>query len=41
MDDIAIRRALRDDVPAIVRLPAGDPLGRGREVQDELLPKSH
>ena len=41
MDDITIRRALRDDVPAIVRLLADDPLGRGREEPDEPLPESY
>jgi ribosomal protein S18 acetylase RimI-like enzyme len=41
MDDITIRRALRDDVPAIVRLLADDPLGRGREAPDEPLPESY
>jgi ribosomal protein S18 acetylase RimI-like enzyme len=41
MDDITIRRALRDDVPAIVRLLADDHLGRGREAPDEPLPESY
>ena len=41
MDDITIRRALRDDVPAIVRLLADDPLGRGRENPDEPLAESY
>jgi ribosomal protein S18 acetylase RimI-like enzyme len=41
MDDITIRRALRDDVPAIVRLLADDPLGRSREAPDEPLPESY
>jgi ribosomal protein S18 acetylase RimI-like enzyme len=41
MDDITIRRALRDDVPAIVRLLADDPLGRGREAPDGPLPESY
>lgn len=41
MDDITIRRALRDDVPAIVRLLADDPLGRGREEPDEPLPERY
>jgi ribosomal protein S18 acetylase RimI-like enzyme len=30
-DDISIRPARRDDVPAIIALLADDPLGRGRE----------
>lgn len=41
MEDITIRRALRDDVPAIVRLLADDPLVRGREDPDEPLPASY
>lgn len=41
MDDITIRRALRDDVPSIVRLLADDPLGRGREAPDEPLAESY
>ncbi|MGH6882355.1 N-acetyltransferase family protein [Hypericibacter sp.] len=41
MDDITIRRALRDDVPAIVRLLADDPLGRNREEPDEPLSDSY
>jgi ribosomal protein S18 acetylase RimI-like enzyme len=41
MDDITIRRALRDDVPVIIRLLADDPLGRGREEPDEPLPEGY
>jgi ribosomal protein S18 acetylase RimI-like enzyme len=41
MDDITIRRALRDDVPAIVLLLADDHLGRGREAPDEPLAESY
>ncbi len=36
-----IRRATRDDLPAIVRLLADDPLGQQREVVADPLPESY
>ncbi|MFJ5530374.1 GNAT family N-acetyltransferase [Streptomyces sp. NPDC093261] len=38
MGDLEIRRALTDDVPAIVALLADDPLGAQRESPDDLTP---
>jgi ribosomal protein S18 acetylase RimI-like enzyme len=38
MEDIAIRPAMRDDVPAIVALLADDPLGATRETPGDLEP---
>ena len=38
---ITIRRARRDDVGAIVRMLADDPLGQGRERLDDPLPASY
>ena len=38
---IEIRRAMREDVPAIVRLLADDPLGRLRERDETPLPQSY
>jgi hypothetical protein len=40
-DDIAIRPARRDDVPAIVALLADDPLGQSREELADPLPEPY
>ena len=41
MTDIAIRRAYRADLPAIVALLADDPLGRQREDNSDPLPEAY
>ncbi|MET8575545.1 GNAT family N-acetyltransferase [Streptomyces sp. NPDC005012] len=38
MDDLLIRRATAEDVPALVAMYADDPLGAGRETPDDLAP---
>ena len=38
MGDLEIRRAVADDVPAIVAMLADDPLGAKRESPDDLTP---
>jgi ribosomal protein S18 acetylase RimI-like enzyme len=38
MDDLLIRRATTEDVPALVAMYADDPLGAGRETPDDLAP---
>ena len=40
-NDLTIRPARRDDVPAIVALLADDPLGRGREESADPLPAAY
>jgi GNAT superfamily N-acetyltransferase len=40
-DDVKIRRALRDDVDAMVRMLADDHLGRGRERVEDPLPQCY
>jgi GNAT superfamily N-acetyltransferase len=40
-DDIAIRPARRDDVPAVVALLAADPLGQAREDPSDPLPEAY
>jgi GNAT superfamily N-acetyltransferase len=39
--DLTIRRAGRADIPAIVHLPADDPLGRQRERDEDPLPSAY
>jgi ribosomal protein S18 acetylase RimI-like enzyme len=41
ISSVTIRRARRDDVGAIVRMLADDPLGQGRERLEEPLPPSY
>lgn len=40
-DDLRFRPARREDVPAIVRLLADDPLGSGRERYEDPLPQAY
>lgn len=41
MTDLTVRGATRDDVPALVRLLADDPLGRTRERFEDPLPSAY